>query len=929
MTRPVRSGGVHRSALPARSRRLGAALANLPRQARADLWPLIVTVALTAVIVAGADAGPRLLTATADETVRTTVDQSPHTALTVTSPFPDDFRVDGRRPTETATRVRDTARQIDEALPTGLASLFAAPVVTVSTIRLPLTVPDGHNEASLRLAYVWDGAEASVEWAEGGPPGGADPAALWSDDGTWPVQVAISTDAAAVLRIGAGDRIDVSDAGRTPLDVTVSGVFRATDVHDAVWSQVPDLLSPQTRGSGFTTRTEIAAYVSEQSLPDARMALDPPQTTTTYTLAATSSALSYHRLGSSVAQISKLEATPTSLGLTDPGVRVTSGLDQALLSAQARITAGGAQAAVLLVGLIATGTVLLLLAADVLTRRRAAVLSRHRARGASLPAIAVSLLVESLALAAAGGATGLLIAALVIRGAPSWPWLLPVLAVVAFAGPVLGTRAARASDGRRRPADRRQRRTDDRGRTVRRAALEASIALLAVAGMTALHQRGVTAGSGAGADLLLSGAPALVALAVALLAYRALPAILIGTLAAARRSRGAGPLLAAARAQAAGAAALPFVALVLATTLLSFGATLTQTIRSGQVTGSWDTVGADVQVRTEADPDGAATAHSLLSAGGVQLATAARVDDLVQIFGARDQVRVRVLAVDPAAYQQLLATTPPADAPQLAKLTGTPTPGAPVPALVSLDLLGEHGPLSLLWQGHTIPITAVGVAPQPASALSASASADQLQDTVVVSSPALALAAGEPVEANTFWITGAGADAAVASLPAWTEAATVTSRAQWLAARSTEPLTSGLILLVASSIVLLLAFAVITVVLAASASAPGRATTQATLRVLGLRLRATTAVALGELAPSVLVACVSGLILGASLAAALIRPLALRLVTGQASTPALVLPWWALAVLALLAGTVAVVVAVESSTRRRERLGQVLRVGSS
>jgi putative ABC transport system permease protein len=36
--------------------------------------------------------------------------------------------------------------------------------------------------------------------------------------------------------------------------------------------------------------------------------------------------------------------------------------------------------------------------------------------------------------------------------------------------------------------------------------------------------------------------------------------------------------------------------------------------------------------------------------------------------------------------------------------------------------------------------------------------------------------------------------------------------------------------------------------------------------------------------------------------------------------------WWAVAPVALLAVTVLVVVAVESSARRRERLGQVLRV---
>ncbi|QTE30970.1 ABC transporter permease [Pengzhenrongella sicca] len=918
----------HRADRSARTRRLGAALAHLPRQARADLWPLLVTVAVVAVVGAGASVGPRLLAATADETVRVAVDTTAASDLTVTAPFTDDFRIEGRAPRDTALIVKSNASRIDGALPDDLAPLFAAPLVTVSTVRLPLAIPDGQNEAVLRLAYVWDGADAAVDWVEGGAPVAAAPAEAWSDDSAWPVQVALSTEAAAALRVGVGDRINVSYPKR-PIEVTVSGVFRPTDAGDPVWTQDRDLLAPVTRGSGRTARTEIAALLSAQSLPDARLSLDPLDTSTTYTLAVRSAAMTYGDLDSIVANLAKLEASPTSLDLIATGTRVTTSLDHTLLAAQARIRAGGAQAAVLLVGLVATGAAVLILAADVLTRRRAAVLVRHRARGASLPAIAASLLVESLALAAIGGALGLLLAALVRPGPPSWPWLVPVLAVVALAGPVLGTRAARASDGRRRPADRRQRRADGRVRTVRRVALEASVALLAVAGLTALRRRGVTASGGTGADLLLSAAPTLVAVAAAMLAYRALPALLRGSLAIARRFRGSGPLIAAARAQAAGAAALPFVALVLATTLLSFGATLTQTIRSGQVTGSWDTVGADVQVRTGSDPDLAATARVLAAADGVDLATALRVDDLVQLVGARSQDRVRVVAVDAAAYERLLATTPLADAPQLARLAGEP--GAetddPVPALVSPGLAGEGGAMSVLWQEHTIPLAVVGATPEFASSLSPSASAGQVEDTVVVSAAALALAAGEPVEADTLWVTGAGADAAVAGATTWADS-TVTSRAQWLADRATEPLTSGLILLVASSIALLLAFAVVTVVLAASASAPERASTQATLRVLGLRLRAAASVALGELAPAVLVACLSGLALGAGLASVLIGPLTLRLVTGQAAEPALVLPWWVLAALVLLAGTVALVVAVESSARRRERLGQVLRVGS-
>ena len=69
-----------------------------------------------------------------------------------------------------------------------------------------------------------------------------------------------------------------------------------------------------------------------------------------------------------------------------------------------------------------------------------------------------------------------------------------------------------------------------------------------------------------------------------------------------------------------------------------------------------------------------------------------------------------------------------------------------------------------------------------------------------------------------------------------------------------------------------------------------------------------------------------GVLLGVVLVGGLVAPLALRLVTGQAADPGVVLPWWAVLPVGLLGAAVLLVVAVESSTRRRERLGQVLRV---
>ncbi|WP_373862167.1 hypothetical protein, partial [Cellulomonas biazotea] len=95
---------------------------------------------------------------------------------------------------------------------------------------------------------------------------------------------------------------------------------------------------------------------------------------------------------------------------------------------------------------------------------------------------------------------------------------------------------------------------------------------------------------------------------------------------------------------------------------------------------------------------------------------------------------------------------------------------------------------------------------------------------------------------------------------------------------------------------------------------------------LGLRGRAAGRVAAGELLPPPVVAAAGGVVIGVLLVGALAGPLALRLVTGQAADPVVEPAWWAVAPVALLAVTVLVVVAVESSARRRERLGQVLRV---
>ncbi|WP_149202192.1 FtsX-like permease family protein [Actinotalea subterranea] len=923
----------HRRPGRARRRRLGLHLAGVPRQSRTDLGLLATTLAVVLLTIALADATPRFLTRTADDAIRIAVAEArPSTDLSVDAPFEEDFYVDRVLSAGARASVIEVAGRVDAALPPVVARVVGPPVVTVRSVPLTIALPDGTPGATVRVAHTWSADASGVTWVEGAAPAAtvtvedvaADPGAP-----SWPVEVGVSEAVATLLDVGPGDTIGAQDDSRQDVPLTVSGVFRAVDPDDAVWSRVPEMLEPHQYGSGPAQRTEAAVYLSAESLPAARVTLEPAQVTRTLTFPVDPSAVDLATLDELAASVAAAEAAPSSLDVAGPHPSVRTQLDRVLVETDARIDAAGSQASVLLAGVVAAGALVLVLTAELLTRRRAVALARSRARGASLAAIGVQLTVESATVATLGAALGLLLASVVAPGPVAWPWPVPSLAVAAVAPPLLGMRAAAlATGGRRVPADRHQRRLAARARVVRRVALEASLVLVAVAALLTLRRRGAV-GLGGSADLVLAAAPALVAAAGGLVLLRLVPPVLRGALAASRRAKGMTPLVATARAQAAGAP-LAVVALVVATSLVTFGAALAQTVRVGQVEGSWDSVGADVVVSTAPGDALADAAASLASADGVEAVALLRVADGVQLFGGGDVDRVRVLAVEPTTFARLLAATP-FDAPSAG--LGTASDGAPA-ALVDGELTRSGEDLALLWDGSSVALDPVGTAPTLPSGPSATddgaaTDADGPPPTVVVDRDALAEAVGAPVPPNAVWVVGTGADAAVSSAveTAGLADATVTSRSAWLAERRDEPLTAGLMTLAVACLVVLLALTALSALLGASSGAPERATALATLRVLGVDRRGATRVAVGELLPTAVVACVTGVGLGALLAALVSGPLALRLVTGQAGDPALVLPWWAAAPALVVLTTVLAVVAVESSLRRRERLGQVLRVG--
>jgi putative ABC transport system permease protein len=903
--------------------------ASIAGRAGADRGPLLLAGTVTALAVLLSSAVPTMLHRTADDAVRAAVRQAgADTSVVVSQPLGDDRDEDGNlvRPSHAAAEITDLAGSAALALKPGLAAVLRPPVASVTSTALTV---GGHGPGrTLELAYLSTAARLPVVWTAGKAPAASVPAAkadsvIPSGPAPWPVQIGISEPTAVALGAGPGDRIKARTPNGKDLDVRISGVFRTTAADDPLWQVAPALPKPLGGSEGGITRVELGGLLTADSLPDARVAVGANDLTAEVTFSAVPGRFDRDGAEGLAAETVALRSTSGSSdgsGSSDngPPKRWESQLDSVLRGALVQVSAAQAQASVLLVGLLAGAALVLLLAAQLLVRRRASVLTGTRIRGASLAGLGAELLLESSLVTLTAAGLGLLVSHAL--GQPTaWRWPVPVLAVAVLAGPLLSLQVAEsATRGRQAAANRSARRSALRTGQLRRVSVEAVIVLATAAAFTALHQRGLVTGDApkGGGQLLPALAPTLGAVVGALVLLRLVPLAVGLALAGAARSTRSLPLLAAARAAATAARPLPFVVLTVTSALVAFAFSFSATETEGQAAGAWRTVGADARVELPAGPAVSALAQRLSAANGVRQALAARVSDNVPVVADGAAGDTRLVVVDPAAFARLLANTPLPDAPQLARLTGSsPTVSA---LLRSPDGSIRPGhPLVLRPDDTTrITVTPVGSAP---------AVGDGEGNVLIVDAASFA-AAGGAADPNTVWVLGPGA--ARAATTASGSAIDVRLRSQVLAERHDAPLAAGLLHLAAGSAGVLLLLGMLSILLGAAASATDRGETLARLRTLGLRPREARRMATAELLPPALIATVSGLAIGVLLAHTTLARLALRLLTGQSTDPALVVPWLT-AVPVLLAGLlVIVVVGVESSVRRRERLGQVLRAGN-
>ncbi|GID27748.1 hypothetical protein Abr02nite_27310 [Paractinoplanes brasiliensis] len=886
-------------------------------RARADAGPLLLVAAVVAAVALLAGATPPLIRSTSDDATREAVRRAADdAAVRVEAEWPDDYGPNGGRARSPglAADIADVAGRAEFQLDPGLRSALRPPVTTVSSISLMIT--DGSVQRRLQLEYLTNATgEPAVTWVSGRAPG---PSAadefveIPLNGGPWPMQVGLSEAGAAALGVKPGDRIPVQDERRNPYDVRVSGVFRPVDANDPAWGPAPWVLNPSANRDGFGT-TRIGALLTAESVPDLRLAFRTDQLRRVVRFDVDPDTLTWESAQALAASVGTLKGSSAVSAERDQSLKWATQLDSVLSDLRDQVATATAQASVLLIAVLAGALLVIALAADLLTRRRATALATARRRGASLPGLAAELVVESAAVAVPAALLGLALS-FALAGGASLTWVLPFVVIAVAAGPAFGTlTAARATRDRRAPANRSARRWIRNTQLIRRFAVDAAVVALAVASLVALRQRDI----GSTVDLP-AAAPTLCALAVSLLLVRLLPLATGLVLRLALRSRHPLALFGAARAAATSARVLPALALTTALALSAFAVTLYATTDRGLSEGAWQTTGSDARLSLTSDSSSHATdvVSRTAAAPGVRHAVAARVSESARFIADNTAVPARLIVVDTQAFRQLLADTP------LPPLPATSLTGGDgrVPALVRT----ADGSLSPgvdfrlpIVTNQAVELTAVGTAPVLG-----------VGDDVVVVDTSAATAAGLPAEPNTIWATGPGAANA---LKAAASGGRVVARTDLLKERRTAPLTSSLAALSLLTAAILLVLGLLGYALAAAASAPGRWETLARLRTLGLRPRDTHRVAAGELLPPAVVAALCAPLLGALLAWSALGPLALRLLTAQATDPAVVTPWWQLtaATVAALLLTLIAIITAEVVTRRRRRLSETLRVGDS
>jgi putative ABC transport system permease protein len=484
-------------------------------------------------------------------------------------------------------------------------------------------------------------------------------------------------------------------------------------------------------------------------------------------------------------------------------------------------------------------------------------------------------------------------------------WLAGLTALVALAGvPVLAVLRARSAATGAERADRPLAPVS----LARRLVSDLTMILAAIGGVVLLRQQGVVPG---GNNWYTSAAPVLVAVPLAIVVARGYPLALRWLVRLTGRRQGVAAFVGLARAaRGSSGVVLPAFALVLALGVVGFGAMLRTAVVRGDDAQSWYAVGADAVVdgSNNTVPISAAAQRAIAAVPGVQRTAELSLVPVTTPSG----TQLQALAVAPASYAAVVASSPLPAFPAAALAAPRTGPATAVPVLASpaaANVIGRHA--TILIGGKELAIKVVGRVGSIAGP--------------ATSGPFLLLpdwALGRRVpRPNLMLIAGPGIDAsklqAVAARTA--PGAPVTMRSHVLAALLRAPLPYATYITFTQGTVAAAGFGAVIVLIMLALAARPREVTLARLYTMGLSPRQARRLVLAEALPPVLAAAAAGIAAAFALVPLLDPAINLSVFTGSAVPVVLRTDLGVLGYLAagLLIASVVTVVGQSAATRLR------------
>ncbi len=915
------------------------------RRAWRDRWIFLAAMSVVALAAFLAYAGPQLILGTLDDGAADAVRaQAGGDAVTVTFPLgnPGGDNLESVRglrmqdfaeasDTIVANLPRDTAHVVMTHTTGALSAPYTLMSVTSAAER-ESAADEGREAAALTrtdadavIAFV---PTASMTVVEGEAPVlvKADPPLPGSNAAPTdvpPLQVALTQQTLDALDIEVGDQLTLGRSNGSRVELEVTALATVADPAGDAAASATGLFEPETRLGGTGVERAIGTILMSADIAEEFTSRLETPLTASVVMSVDPTRLTLDLARSIPPELERLETRSETL-LPESSVRprVSSGLGEALTDYPVRARAALAQMSVLIAGVTATAAAVIALMAHLLVRGRVRDIQLERARGAAVGSTMGALLIESAMFTLSGLALGYGAASIVTPGAtPVDPLALLVALVALGSTPLLGAAMARASwAGKREPANRRDRAKIARARAARSFTRDGLVLIVAAMAVWSLRGRGVLQTQTVGVDPFLAVAPALVALAVALIVVRlaAIPRRVVQFLA--RLSRGAAGLLTAARSREP-IAALPLVALALALAVGAYGALLSSTVDKGQEAASWERIGGDARITGAVDRS---------------LAEQWRNENLVvtQLIAApRTTIAMgsslsaaTVVAIDESYRESLAAVSgaPMDELDNLAEAVEAWSPGDPIPAIASEELREiDVYQRSDVFLGRTfIPVSFVDEAqPEPNGWLDG-------PYILVALEPLLTVETQEPIEPNVTIVVGPGTDAAIAD--AGIAESDVWLRSDWLETARSSALMGGVQRTMAWAVLSVAALAAVGLLVSVATGARERGRAIALLRTQGVPPRLGWWLAFTDLVPMVLASAVAAV--GAALIVIVVLSPALGLVVLSGGVndpppsidPALLAPGGiALALLLFIAVVAEVVV------QRRARLSEVLRYGET